>query len=85
MMQDTRIVLAALMAAAWPLLAQSMTERGVMAFQQGRYLQASRLLQDALGSDPRDEHARTFLALAREINQWQAEQSIGDVGHLFAD
>jgi tetratricopeptide (TPR) repeat protein len=52
--------------AAFPLLAaDSPTEQGVAAFQQGRYLEASRLLEDALRADPRDEPARTFLALAR--------------------
>jgi tetratricopeptide (TPR) repeat protein len=45
--------------------ADSLTEQGVIAFQQGRYLEASRLLGDAIHSDPRDEHARTFLALAQ--------------------
>lgn len=56
----------AIVALALPLLAaQSITEQGVIAFQQGRYLEASRLLEDAVRSDPNDEHARTFLALAR--------------------
>src|ERR1017187_8394505 len=60
------VVLAALMAVAGPLWgAESTTEQGLIAFQQGHYLQASRLLADAVRSNPRDEHARTFLALAR--------------------
>ena len=45
--------------------ADSPTEQGVIAFQQGHYVQASRLLADALRGNPRDEHARTFLALTR--------------------
>jgi len=45
--------------------AESATEQGVIAFQQGHYVQASRLLADALRSNPHDEHARTFLALTR--------------------
>src|ERR1035438_4363860 len=44
---------------------QSGTEQGINAFQQGRYVEACRLLQDAVTHDPSDEHARAFLALAR--------------------
>jgi tetratricopeptide (TPR) repeat protein len=69
MMPDIRaahFVLAVLMAVSGPLSgAASNTEQGVIAFEQGHYVQASRLLADALSSNPRDEHARTFLALAR--------------------
>jgi len=51
---------------ALPLAAaDSLTEQGVAAFQQGRYVEAGRLLQDALAADPADEPARTFLALTR--------------------
>ena len=51
---------------ALPLFgADSLAERGVAAFQQGRYLEAGQLLQDALKADPQDDHARTFLALSR--------------------
>jgi tetratricopeptide (TPR) repeat protein len=59
------LVIAALLSACPLLSAESTTEQGVIAFQQGRYLQASRLLEDAVRSDPRDDHARTFLALTR--------------------
>src|ERR1022692_302092 len=45
--------------------ADSSTEQGVIAFQQGHYLQATRLLADAVRANPHDEHARTFLALTR--------------------
>ena len=54
------------LALALPLLgADSATEQGVAAFEQGRYTEARRLLQDALKGDPHDEHALTFLALAQ--------------------
>jgi len=66
MMPATRLFPCALFALTLPLLgADSTTEQGVAAFQQGRYSEARRLLQDALKSDPRDEHARTFLALTQ--------------------
>ena len=66
MMPATRLFSCALLALAWPLLgADSVTEQGVAAFQQGRYGEARRLLQDALKQDPHDEHAITFLALAQ--------------------
>jgi len=71
MMRDiraARVAMAALMVTAVgvPLMeAQSATEQGVIAFQQGHYLQASRLLADAVRANPHDEHARTFLALTR--------------------
>jgi tetratricopeptide (TPR) repeat protein len=53
-------------AIAMPLsAADSLTEQGVSAFQQGHYVEASRLLQEAASRDPSDEHARAFLALAR--------------------
>jgi len=56
----------ALFALAMPLCAADpLTEQGVTAFQHGRYVEACRLLQDAVSRDPKDEHARTFLALAR--------------------
>ena len=66
MMPVTRLFPCALFALALPLQgADSVTEQGVVAFQQGRYTEARRLLQEALKGDPRDEHARTFLALAQ--------------------
>ncbi|MCX6632850.1 MAG: tetratricopeptide repeat protein [Candidatus Solibacter sp.] len=57
----------ALLILAWPLCAagQSTAEQGISAFQHGRYVEASRLLGDAVNRDPADEHARAFLALAR--------------------
>ena len=45
--------------------ADSITEQGIAAFQQGRYAEAARLLEDAVRRDPADEHARAFLALTR--------------------
>src|ERR1035438_9112984 len=66
LMPVTRLFPCALFALALPLQgADSVTEQGVVAFQQGRYTEARRLLQEALKGDPRDEHARTFLALAQ--------------------
>ncbi|HEY1220882.1 MAG: tetratricopeptide repeat protein [Bryobacteraceae bacterium] len=51
---------------AMPLFAgDSLTELGISAFQQGRFVEAVRLLQKAYSSDPHDEHTRAFLALAR--------------------
>jgi tetratricopeptide (TPR) repeat protein len=53
-------------ALALPLCAaDSLTEQGVNAFQHGHYVEACRLLQDAVSQAPNDEHARAFLALAR--------------------
>lgn len=43
--------------------AESNTERGILAFQHGRYTEARQLLKEALDNDPRDDHARTFLSL----------------------
>ena len=55
----------ALLAIAMPLCAaDSLTEQGVSAFQHGHYVEACRLLQDAVSRDPNDEHARAFLALS---------------------
>ena len=73
----------ALLLAAFPLAAaDSITEQGVAAFQQGRYLDASRILQDALKADPRDEHARTFLALSRAATGHCAE-ALADLADRF--
>ena len=64
----------ALLLLALPLCAgQSGTEQGINAFQQGRYVEACRLLQDAVTDDPSDEHARAFLALARAAGGHCAE------------
>ncbi len=69
MMPATRLFAASLPAClmlAVPLwAADSIAEQGISAFRQGRYAEASRLLEDAVRRDPADEHARTFLALAR--------------------
>jgi tetratricopeptide (TPR) repeat protein len=74
MMPVTRLFPCALFALALPLQgADSVTEQGVVAFQQGRYTEARRLLQEALKGDPRDEHARTFLALAQAATGHCAE------------
>jgi len=68
---------------ALPLLAaNSLTERGVAAFQQGRYVDANRLLADALKADPNDDHARTFLALSRAATGHCAE-AIPDLADRF--
>ena len=53
-------------ALALPLCAaDSLAEQGVGAFEHGHYVEACRLLQDAVLRAPNDEHARAFLALAR--------------------
>src|ERR1022692_179729 len=59
-------ILFAFLLLALPLCAQqSGTEQGIKAFQQGRFVEACRLLEDAATRDPSDEHVRAFLALAR--------------------
>jgi len=73
MMPDIRAALLVIAAAGPLLLAQSATEQGVIAFQQGHYVQAGKLLADALRGNPRDEHARTFLALTRAATGHCAE------------
>jgi len=79
----TRVTCCALLVLALPPLgADSVTERGVAAFQQGRYLEASRLLQDAVSADPHDEHARTFLALARAATG-HCPEAIPDLADRF--
>src|SRR5271169_3241640 len=69
--------------AALPLLAaDSLTERGVAAFAQGRYIEAGRLLADALKADPKDDHARTFLALSRAATG-HCSEAIADLADRF--
>ncbi len=51
--------------AASLVAATSLTEQGISAFAQGRYIEAARLLQTAVTQNPSDEHAREFLALAK--------------------
>jgi len=69
MMRVTRVltpVAAVALALALPLAAADDTlAQGATAFRQGRYLEACRLLEDAVRSNPTDERARAFLALAR--------------------
>jgi tetratricopeptide (TPR) repeat protein len=63
MMRATSVA-AVLALAALPLCAaDSAVERGIAAFQQGRYADAKRELQAAVEKDARDEHGLTFLAL----------------------
>src|ERR1019366_10592301 len=62
-----------LMALSLRAAGQSGTEQGIHAFQQGRYVEACRLLEDAVIHDPSDEHARVFLALARAAGGHCAE------------
>src|ERR1019366_7216844 len=61
---------------------QSITEQGISAFQHGRYVEACRLLEDAVSRDRGDEHARAFLALARAASGHCAE-AIGDLTARF--
>ncbi len=78
-----RVACCAVLALALPLLgAESLTERGVAAFQQGHYLEAGRLLQDALKTDPNDDHARTFLALTRAATD-HCSEAISDLLDRF--
>jgi tetratricopeptide (TPR) repeat protein len=72
------LILASTLSAA----GQSLTEQGIAAFQRGSYVEASRLLQDATGRDPSDEHARAFLALARAASGHCAEAT-GDLTSRF--
>ncbi len=76
----TRVSLISLL--ALPLLAQSPTEQGLAAFQQGRYLEATRILGQALKTDPTNDHARTFLALSRAATGHCAE-AIPDLAGRF--
>ncbi len=83
MMPATRFRCLALLLCALPLLgADSATERGIAAFQQGRYVEAGRLLQEALKADPQDDHARTFLALTRAATG-RCSQAIRDLSDRF--
>jgi len=64
----TRVIsssLALMLAAPLFGAADQATARGIAAFQQGRYADASRELQEAVRQNPADEHARAFLALTR--------------------
>jgi tetratricopeptide (TPR) repeat protein len=73
----------ALLLFALPLCAaESITEQGISAFQRGRYVEACKLLQDAVSRDPADEHARAFLALARAASGHCAE-AIGELTARF--
>src|ERR1039457_857546 len=67
------ILLAFLLLSSFLCAGQAGTEQGINAFQQGRYVEACRLLQDAITHDPSDEHARAFLALARAAGGHCAE------------
>jgi tetratricopeptide (TPR) repeat protein len=66
-----RLALAALLlsvamaAIAQPSSADSLTEQGIALFRTGRFVEACQVLQKAYASDPNDEHARAFLALAQ--------------------
>jgi len=60
-----RLLLSVALVAIPLCAADSLTEQGVGAFRRGQYVEACRLLQDAVSRDPNDEHARAFLALAR--------------------
>jgi len=62
--------------------AESITEQGVIAFQQGRYTEAGRLLDDAVRANPKDEHARTFLALTRAATG-HCSEAVSDLTDRF--
>jgi len=84
MMPATRVLSFAFFLLAWPLCAagQSLAEQGISAFQHGRYVEATRLLQDAVVRDPADEHTRAFLALARAASG-HCPEAIGDLTVRF--
>ncbi|MGO9232370.1 MAG: tetratricopeptide repeat protein [Bryobacteraceae bacterium] len=74
MMQDTKDSLlgtllplsCVLFSLGMPLCAaDSPEDQGISAFQHGHYVEACRLLEGAVSRDPKEEHARAFLALAR--------------------
>lgn len=64
--------------------AESATERGVAAFQHGRYAEAKQLLEDALAKDSHDDHARTFLALTKAATGHCGE-ALPDLTDRFAN
>ena len=78
------LLLCACLTLAFSLCAagQSITEQGISAFQHGRYVEACRLLEDAVSRDRGDEHARAFLALARAASAHCAE-SIAELTARF--
>jgi tetratricopeptide (TPR) repeat protein len=83
MMPAIRVLPCAFLVLAWPLYAaESVTEQGISAFQHGRYVEACRLLQDAVSRDPADEHARAFLALAQAASGHCAD-AIGELTARF--
>ena len=64
--------------------ADSTTERGIAAFQHGRYIEAKQLFEDALAKDAKDDHARTFLALTQAATGHCAE-ALPDLTDRFKD
>jgi tetratricopeptide (TPR) repeat protein len=89
MMPATKWLLTAALALALPLqaadnAADDAAKQGIAAFQQGHYVEACRLLQDAVKSHPADEHARTFLALAR-AGAGHCSDALPDLPANFAD
>ncbi|MGA2598679.1 MAG: tetratricopeptide repeat protein [Bryobacteraceae bacterium] len=62
--------------------AQSLTERGIAAFQHGRYADAKQALEAAIQKDSNDEHARTFLALTRAATG-HCSEAIPDLTERF--
>ena len=63
--------------------AEQAIAQGIAAFQQGRYGDAGRQLQDALRQDPANDHARTFLALTQAATGHCAE-AIPDLDSRFS-
>jgi tetratricopeptide (TPR) repeat protein len=84
MMPATRLFSCALFALALPLLGadSAAIEKGVAAFQQGRYAEARRLLQNALKGNPHDEYAGTFLALAQAATG-HCTEAVGSLTERF--
>ena len=82
MMPATRLICALLVLVSPLCAAESLTQQGISAFQHGRYVEATRLLQQAVSRDPADEHAREFLALARAASG-RCPDAIGELTARF--
>jgi tetratricopeptide (TPR) repeat protein len=66
-----------------PLAAQTIAEQGVTAFRNGHYVEACRLLGDAVTRNPHDDHSRTYLALAR-AGAGNCAAAVPDLAERFA-
>src|SRR5690349_8886607 len=83
MMRATNLI-ALLLPGALLLAGDSPVELGIAAFEQGRYAEASRYLEDAARREPNNEHARTFLALTRAATG-RCGEAVPDLSARFAE